>query len=126
MDGKKGNFSIIIFTNQVNVSVLILPGDPALAQSASGNVPGSRGSSRVGSSDDDGPTTPPPCISAAHVNKTSSSTRALSVLDYPRYMARLLAAEEFTPISSPGAGSTETSPTIKGNVSHADKIKQSK
>ncbi|KAE8284435.1 Testis-expressed protein 2 Transmembrane protein 96 [Larimichthys crocea] len=90
-------------------------GDPALAQSASGNVPGSRGSSRVGSSDDDGPTTPPPCISAAHVNKTSSSTRALSVLDYPRYMARLLAAEEFTPISSPGAGSTETSPTIKGN-----------
>ncbi|TMS21871.1 Testis-expressed protein 2 [Larimichthys crocea] len=69
----------------------------------------------VGSSDDDGPTTPPPCISAAHVNKTSSSTRALSVLDYPRYMARLLAAEEFTPISSPGAGSTETSPTIKGN-----------
>uniref|UniRef100_A0A8C2WXD0 Testis expressed 2, like n=1 Tax=Cyclopterus lumpus TaxID=8103 RepID=A0A8C2WXD0_CYCLU len=35
------------------------------------------------------------------------------------YMARLLATEEMTPLSSPGASSTETSPTIKGNVSPA-------
>ncbi|XP_076616867.1 testis-expressed protein 2 isoform X2 [Chaetodon auriga] len=87
-------------------------GNPALAQSvsASGNVP----SNRMGSSDDDAPSTPPPSSSAAHVSKTSSSTRG-SVLDYPRYMARLLATEELTPLSSPGASSTETSPTIKAN-----------
>ncbi|XP_023267414.1 testis-expressed protein 2-like, partial [Seriola lalandi dorsalis] len=30
-------------------------------------------------------------------------------------MARLLAAEEMSPLSSPGASSTETSPTLKGN-----------
>uniref|UniRef100_A0A8C4ENX9 Testis expressed 2, like n=1 Tax=Dicentrarchus labrax TaxID=13489 RepID=A0A8C4ENX9_DICLA len=47
------------------------------------------------------------------VSKTSSSTRGLSVLDYPRYMAHLLATEELTPLSSPGASSTETSPTVK-------------
>ncbi|XP_067432884.1 testis-expressed protein 2 [Thunnus thynnus] len=93
-------------------------GDPALAQSVSaqGNVPSSRGSSRVGSSDDDAPSTPPiPSIPAAHVNQTTGSTRGLSLLDYPGYMARLLAAEELTPLPSPGASSTETSPTIKGN-----------
>ncbi|KAM7371055.1 hypothetical protein PAMP_010553 [Pampus punctatissimus] len=93
-------------------------GDPALAQSVSaqGNVPSSRGSSRVGSSDDDIPSTPSiPPNPSTHVNPTSSSTRGLSLLDYPGYMARLLAAEELTPLSSPGASSTETSPTIKGN-----------
>ncbi|XP_059179986.1 testis-expressed protein 2 [Centropristis striata] len=93
-------------------------GDPAPAQSVSvqGNVPTSRGSSRVGSSDDDAPFAPPvPCIPAAPVGQTSSSTRGLSLLDYPGYMARLLATEELTPLSSPGASSTETSPTIKGN-----------
>ncbi|KAM9336299.1 LOW QUALITY PROTEIN: testis-expressed protein 2 [Symphorus nematophorus] len=92
-------------------------GDPAEGQSVSapGNVPSSRGPSRVGSSDDDAPSSPPPCISATHVSKTSSSTRGLSVLDYPHYMARLLATEELTPLSSPGASSTETSPTIKVN-----------
>ncbi|XP_035515225.1 testis-expressed protein 2 [Morone saxatilis] len=92
-------------------------GDNALAQSVStsGNVPSSRGPSRVGSSEDDAPSTPPPCMSAAHVCKTSSSTRGLSVLDYPRYMAHLLATEELTPLSSPGASSTETSPTVKAN-----------
>ncbi|XP_023285011.1 testis-expressed protein 2-like isoform X2 [Seriola lalandi dorsalis] len=93
-------------------------GDPAPAQSvcASGNIPSSRGSSRVGSSDEDAPCTPPiPCVPAAHVNQTSSSTRGLSLLDYPSYMARLLAAEEMSPLSSPGASSTETSPTLKGN-----------
>ncbi|XP_039991944.1 testis-expressed protein 2 [Xiphias gladius] len=94
------------------------PGDPAPAQSvcASANIPSSRGSSRVGSSDDDAPGTPPvPCILAAHVSQTFSSTRGLSLLDYPSYMARLLATEDMTPLSSPGASSTETSPTIKGN-----------
>ncbi|XP_044035392.1 testis-expressed protein 2 isoform X2 [Siniperca chuatsi] len=93
-------------------------GNPALAQSvsASGNVPSSRGSSIVGSSDDDAPFTPPvPCIPAAHVSQTSSSTRGLTLLDYPGYMARLLATEELTALSSTGASSTETSPTIKGN-----------
>ncbi|XP_026171857.1 testis-expressed protein 2 [Mastacembelus armatus] len=92
-------------------------GDPALAQStsASVNVPSSRGSSRVGSSDDDVPSTPPfSCIHATHLSQTSIGTRGLSLLDYPSYMSRLLAVEELTPISSPGASSTETSPTIKG------------
>ncbi len=106
----------LFFTNQVNVSCL-LPGDAALTQSVSGsgNVPSSRGSSRVGSSDDDAPSTPPvPCIS-----QTSSSTRGLSLLDYPGYMARLLATEELSPFSSTGASSAETSPTIKENVRHA-------
>ncbi|XP_049916433.1 testis-expressed protein 2 [Epinephelus moara] len=93
-------------------------GDPALAQSVTNqsNIPSSRGSSRVGSSDDDAPFTPPiPCIPAAPISQTSSSTRGLSLLDYPGYMARLLATEELTPLSSPGACSTETSPTIKGH-----------
>lgn len=119
--GQNWFFSVmIIFTNNVNISC-VLPVDPALAQSDSstGNVPRSRASSRVGSNDDDAPTTPPPCIFAAHVSKTSSSTKSLSMLDYPRYMAHLLATEELTPLSSPGASSTETSPTIKVNVSHA-------
>uniref|UniRef100_A0A3Q4AHW9 SMP-LTD domain-containing protein n=1 Tax=Mola mola TaxID=94237 RepID=A0A3Q4AHW9_MOLML len=49
--------------------------------------------------------------------KSSTGTRGLSVLDYPRYMACLLGTEDVTPLSSPGASSTETSPTIKGNVS---------
>ncbi|KAM8836993.1 testis-expressed protein 2 isoform 2-T2 [Spinachia spinachia] len=67
-------------------------------------------SSRAGSSGDDDaapPTTPVAC----------GSTRGLPPLDYPSYMARLLAAEEATPPWSPGASSTETSPTIKGNCS---------
>ena len=76
------------------------------------------------SSDDDASSTPPPCSSSAHISKTPSSTRGLSALDYPRYMARLLATEELTPLSSPGASSAETSPTIKGNVSHVCKKKK--
>ncbi|KAM9837987.1 testis-expressed protein 2 [Aulostomus maculatus] len=89
-------------------------GDPVLSQSinAQGQVPSSRGSSRVGSSDDDAPSTPPlPSIPAAH----HSSTRGPSLLDYSGYMSRLLAAEELPTLSSPGASSTETSPSIKGN-----------
>uniref|UniRef100_A0A8C4EPX1 Testis expressed 2, like n=1 Tax=Dicentrarchus labrax TaxID=13489 RepID=A0A8C4EPX1_DICLA len=48
------------------------------------------------------------CVSRSGMRNTSSSTRGLSVLDYPRYMAHLLATEELTPLSSPGASSTET------------------
>ncbi|XP_032358662.1 testis-expressed protein 2 [Etheostoma spectabile] len=89
-------------------------GDPASAQSVNvqGNVPSSRGSS----CEDDAPFTPPvPCIPAAPVGQTSSSTGGLSLLDYPGYMARLLATEQFTPLSRSGASSTATSPTFKGN-----------
>ncbi|XP_056286625.1 testis-expressed protein 2 isoform X2 [Pseudoliparis swirei] len=88
------------------------PGDPAVGQSAvaQGNVPSSRGSSRVGSSDDEAPSTSP--VPAAPPSQTP---RGLSLLDYPSYMARLLATEEMTPLGSPGASSAETSPTIKGN-----------
>ncbi|XP_035853630.1 testis-expressed protein 2 isoform X2 [Sander lucioperca] len=93
-------------------------GDPALAQSANaqGNVLSSRGSSGVDSCEHDAPFTPPvPCIPAAPVSQTSSSTGGLSLLDYPGYMACLLATEEFTPLSRSGASSTATSPTFKGN-----------
>lgn len=108
-----------ILTNQVSC---VLPGDPAQSVCSTSNVPSSRGSSRVGSSDDDAPSTPPfPCTHADHVSHTSSNIRGLSLLDYPSYMTRFLAAEEMTPLSSPGASSTETSPTIKGSVSHAHK-----
>ncbi|XP_041828957.1 testis-expressed protein 2 [Melanotaenia boesemani] len=83
-------------------------GDPAQGI----NAPNSRGPSRVGSSDDDTPSTPP-----AHstIKAPSSSTKRLSAISYPSYMARLLAAEESTPLSSPSGSSTEASPTIKGN-----------
>ncbi|XP_031698104.1 testis-expressed protein 2 [Anarrhichthys ocellatus] len=84
-------------------------GDPAVAQSVA--APGT-----VGSGDVDAPlTSPVTCVPATPVIQTSSSTRGLSLLDYPSYMTRLLATEEVTPLSSPGASSTDTSPTIKGN-----------
>ncbi|XP_061912086.1 testis-expressed protein 2 isoform X2 [Entelurus aequoreus] len=97
-------------------------GDPVLSQSVSshGDTPCSKGStSRVGSSEDDAPSTPPVCPNpAAPLGQTSSSTtRGLSLLDYPGYMARLLAAEDSPSLSSPGVGSTETSPKLKGNCS---------
>ncbi|XP_033975842.1 testis-expressed protein 2 [Trematomus bernacchii] len=92
-------------------------GDPVLAHSVSaqGNVPSSRGPSRIGSSDEDATFIPPaPSLPGS---QTSSSTRGLSLLDYQGYMSRLLATEELTPLSSPGASSSaEPSPTtIKGN-----------
>nr|XP_019939049.1 PREDICTED: testis-expressed sequence 2 protein-like [Paralichthys olivaceus] len=92
-------------------------GDPELAHSCSASSnPSNRGSSTVGSSDDDAPCTPTvPCIPAANVSQTFNSTRGHLLLDYPSYMARLLATEEMTPLSSPEAGSPETSPTIRGN-----------
>uniref|UniRef100_A0A3Q1BJ34 Testis expressed 2, like n=1 Tax=Amphiprion ocellaris TaxID=80972 RepID=A0A3Q1BJ34_AMPOC len=88
---------------------------PDRCVSRSGTLIISRGSSRVGSSDEDAPSTPPVAsISAA----PSSNTRGLSVFDYPSYMARLLAAEDPMPLCSPGASSTEASPTIRGNVNY--------
>lgn len=86
----------------------ILPGDSAPAQNLSSA--GSVTSSTVGSKEDGAPNTPP-------VSRPSTSTRGLSMRDYHHYMAGLLTPEELTPLSSPGASSTETSPTIKGNVS---------
>ncbi|XP_054624406.1 testis-expressed protein 2 isoform X2 [Dunckerocampus dactyliophorus] len=95
-------------------------GDPVLSQSISGHgdIPCSRDStSRVGSSGDDAPTTPPvsstPAAPLSHAS--GSTTRGLSLLDYPEYMSRLLATEDLPPLSSPGVGSTETSPNLKGN-----------
>lgn len=95
----------------------ILSGEPALAQSVSStaNVP----SSTVGTCDDDAPAATPPCATEAHLSKTSTSMRSPPLLEYTHYMARLLATEELTPVSSPGASSTETSPTFKGRVSQA-------
>ncbi|MEQ2174523.1 hypothetical protein GOODEAATRI_008806 [Goodea atripinnis] len=85
------------------------PGRSLTRPAQSVHVPRSRGLSRVGSSDEDAPSTPPAsCIPAA----PSSTTRGL---DYHSYMSRILAADEMTPLSSPGASSAETSPTIKAN-----------
>lgn len=95
----------------------ILSGEPALVQSVSSTANVS--SSTVGSADDDALTATPPCATEAHLSKTSTSMRSPSLLEYTHYMARLLATEEMTPVSSPGASSTETSPTFKGGVSQA-------
>ncbi|KAM4526334.1 testis-expressed protein 2 [Fundulus diaphanus] len=70
------------------------------------SIHGPGSSSRAGSSDDDAPSSPP-------------ASRPLSELDYPGYMARLLAADEATPLSSPAASSAEASPTMTANcISH--------
>ncbi|XP_075890794.1 testis-expressed protein 2 isoform X2 [Nelusetta ayraudi] len=42
------------------------------------------------------------------------NARSPSLLEYTHYMSRLLASEEWTPVSSPAGSSTETSPTFKG------------
>ncbi|CAG5909678.1 unnamed protein product [Menidia menidia] len=80
-------------------------GDPAHPAQA----PVSRGPSRVGSSDEDGPSTPP---------APPASSRGRPALSYSRYMAALLAAGEpsplSSPLSSPSGSSTEASPTITG------------
>ncbi|XP_061666570.1 testis-expressed protein 2 [Syngnathoides biaculeatus] len=94
-------------------------GDPVLSQSISGHgdIPCSRGSSRVGSSEDDAPSTPGLALSQPSSNSSSSSTttRGLLLLDYPGYMSHLLATEDSLLLSSPGLGSTEMSPKLKGN-----------
>ncbi|XP_077595841.1 testis-expressed protein 2 [Stigmatopora nigra] len=71
-------------------------GDPVLSQTISGDIP----RSRVGSREDD--------------SASASPTGDPSPLDYPVYMSRLLAMEESLPLSSPGGGSAETSPDLKG------------
>lgn len=98
-----------------------LPGDAASAlNSSSASHPlSSVASSTEGNNDADDPSTLAPDSCAAHVRKPSATTKVLSMLDYHRYMTHLLAIEETTPLSSPGAGSLETSPTIKGSVSQA-------
>ncbi|XP_051928274.1 testis-expressed protein 2 [Hippocampus zosterae] len=90
-------------------------GDPVLSQAINGqsDKPASRGSSRVGSNEDDGPSVP--AVSLSQTSSGSSTARGLSLLDYPGYMDRLLAPEDLIPLSSPGVGSTQTSPSLKGN-----------
>ncbi|KAM3859390.1 testis-expressed protein 2 [Diretmus argenteus] len=93
-------------------------GDPAVVPSASAfsHLPGSHGSSRVGGAEDEAPSTPSlPSVPPAHSSQTPSGTRGLSLLDYHSYMSRLLATEEPSPVTSPGSGITETSPTFRGN-----------
>lgn len=94
----------------------ILSGEPALVQSVSSTA---MPDSTVGGSDNDALAATPPCATEAHLSKTSTSMRSPALLEYTHYMARLLATEELTPVSSPGASSTETSPTFKGGVSQA-------
>lgn len=75
--------------------------------------PNSRSPSRGGSGDHDAPPTPPaPCIPSA----PPGASRGLSTFDYPSYMARLLATEYSTPLSSPGGSSVEASPTTRRKV----------
>lgn len=110
-------YATAFVTNQVSIGCN-LPGDPASALNSAGLVLSSSASSTEGNNADD-PGTLGTGISAAHVSKPSAATKVLSVLDYHHYMTHLLATEETTPLSSPGASSLETSPTIKGSVSQA-------
>ncbi|KAM9425882.1 testis-expressed protein 2 [Pholidichthys leucotaenia] len=84
-------------------------GDPPQTVTLPAYVP----TSRMGSSDDDAPSTPP-----VHSNSAapSTSTKGHSTVDYDAYLAHLMAAEESTPLSSPGAGSAEASPTCTCNL----------
>ncbi|XP_076025828.1 testis-expressed protein 2 [Genypterus blacodes] len=76
-------------------------GDPAQSVGTSVNVP----PSRVGSSEEEAACTPP---------QPDSQSSACTLLDYPGYMAHLLAAEEPSPLSSPGAAGTD-SPTARAS-----------
>lgn len=112
--------SNLLFTIEVNISYT-LPGDPASALnlSGAGHVLSSITSTTEGNDDDaDDPSTLASDISAAHI-RPSATAKVLSALDYHHYMNQLLAIKETTPVSSPGVGSRETSPTIKGSVSQA-------
>lgn len=115
-NGLNSFYAMTFVTNQVSVCYN-LPGDPASALNSAGLVLSSIASSTEGNDADD-PRTLGSGISAAH-SKPSAATKLLSVLDYHHYMTHLLATEETTPLSSPGASSLETSPTIKGSVSQA-------
>lgn len=59
---------------------------------------------------------------ANHLAGTCTTDTSPSHLEYGQYMSRLLASEEWTPVSSPVGSSTETSPTFKGKVSPALKL----
>ena len=103
--------------------------DLSTLQSVSPQSPGgvSCGASRQASAEEDEAPSSPPLHHQHHqhlhhptppVPQTSSgSIGGLSLLDYPSYMARLLAsAERLSPLPSPTAGSsTETSPTAAGD-----------
>lgn len=94
------------------------PGDPASALNSAGLVLSSIASSTEGNDANDPSTLGSDSSAAPHVSKPSAAaTKVLSVLDYHHYMTRLLATEETTPLSSPGASSLEASPTTKGSVS---------
>lgn len=62
-------------------------------------------------------------LSARCTADTNGSTLSPSLLEYTHYMSRLLASEEWTPVSSPAGSSTETSPTFRGKVSPALKLR---
>ncbi|XP_053710535.1 testis-expressed protein 2 [Synchiropus splendidus] len=70
------------------------------------------GPSSPGSCSDENPV--PSSTSEAPTKQSPSITRGPSELDYAWYMSRLLGPEESTPMSSPGACSTETSPGVRG------------
>lgn len=109
--------TMVYVPNQVSVGYH-LPSDPASALNSAGLVVSSIASSTEGNDADD-PSTLSSGVAAAHVSELSAATKVLSGLDYHHYMTHLLATEETTPLSSPGASSLETSPTIKGSVSQA-------
>ncbi|CDQ75370.1 unnamed protein product [Oncorhynchus mykiss] len=66
----------------------------------------SRGSSRIGSTEEDLPI--PPSAPSIQPSRMGSP-----LLDYPTYMARFLPSEQPSPLPSPPLNSTETSPTNK-------------
>nr|XP_046213059.1 testis-expressed protein 2 [Oncorhynchus gorbuscha] len=66
----------------------------------------SRGSSRIGSTEEDLPV--PPSAPSIQPSRVGSP-----LLDYPTYMARFLPSEQPSPLPSPPLNSTETSPTNK-------------
>ncbi|XP_041714764.1 testis-expressed protein 2 [Coregonus clupeaformis] len=66
----------------------------------------SRGSSRMGSTEEDLPL--PPSAPSIQPSRVGSP-----LLDYPTYMARFLPSEQPSPLPSPPLNSTETSPTNK-------------
>ncbi|KAK6301711.1 hypothetical protein J4Q44_G00277640 [Coregonus suidteri] len=66
----------------------------------------SRGSSRMGSTEEDLPL--PPSVPSIQPSRVGSP-----LLDYPTYMARFLPSEQPSPLPSPPLNSTETSPTNK-------------
>uniref|UniRef100_A0AAZ3SVB7 SMP-LTD domain-containing protein n=1 Tax=Oncorhynchus tshawytscha TaxID=74940 RepID=A0AAZ3SVB7_ONCTS len=66
----------------------------------------SRGSSRIGSTEEDLPV--PPSAPSIQPSRVDSP-----LLDYPTYMARFLPSEQPSPLPSPPLNSTETSPTNK-------------